>query len=126
MAVSYLSTRVTQDSDKLDRVLRYINMTPDLKVMLRAEEGLKVMGHVDASVAVHPDMKGQSGAVITLGSGPVKVASKKQRIFTKSSTEPVLVAVSDMLLKVSREFLKEQGYQMAPAIPQYIKIISLR
>ena len=51
-------------------------MTPDLKVMLRAEEGLKVMGHVDASVAVHPDMKGQSGAVITLGSGPVKVASK--------------------------------------------------
>ena len=66
VAVSFLSTRVTkstvQDWDKLERVLRYINMTPDLGVVLRAEEGLKVMGHVDASFAVHPDMKGQSGA----------------------------------------------------------------
>ena len=93
-----------RDSDKLERVLRYFNMTPDLGVVLRAEEGLKVMRNVDASFAVHPDMKGQSGLVITLGFGLVNMASEKQ-----TSTESELVAVSDMLPMIlrSREFLKE-------------------
>ena len=122
LAVSFLSTRVTkstaQDWSKLERVLMYINMCPDLGIVLRAEDGLKVMAHVDASFAVHPDMKGQSGSMITLGSGPVYVASKKQGIVTKSSTESELVAISDMLPMViwTRGFLKEQGYKMDPAV----------
>ena len=46
-----------QDSDKLERVLRYISMTPDLGIVLRTEVGLKVMGHVDASFAVPPGQR---------------------------------------------------------------------
>ena len=61
VAVSFLKTQVIksmmQDSDKLERVLRYINMTPDLGIVLRAEVGLKVMGHVDASFAVPPGQR---------------------------------------------------------------------
>ena len=76
-----------RDSDKLERVLRYFNMFPDLGVVLRAEEGLKVMGNVDASFAVHPDMKGQSGLVITLGSGLVNVASGEMVIEHKGTEQ---------------------------------------
>jgi hypothetical protein len=98
--------------------MMYVNTSPDLGVILRVDGGLKVMAHVDASFAVHPDMKGQSGAVITLGAGPVSVASRKQGIVTKSSTESELVAISDMLSMViwTREFLKEQGYKVDPAV----------
>jgi uncharacterized protein (DUF1684 family) len=56
-----------------------VNTPPDLGMILRVDGGLKVMAHVDASFAVHPDMKGQSGAVITLGARPVSVASRNSR-----------------------------------------------
>jgi hypothetical protein len=87
----------------------YVNTSPDLGVILRVDDGLTVMAHVDASFAVHPDMNGQSGAVITLGAGPASVASKKQGIVTKSSIESELVAISDMrsMLIWAREVLKE-------------------
>ena len=122
LAVSFLSTRVTkstqEDWEKLERVLMYLNMTADLGILLRADEGLQIRGHIDASFAVHMDMKGQSGAMITVGTGPVSVSSKKQGLVTKSSTEAELVAISDMLSMViwTREFLQEQGYTMAPGI----------
>ena len=122
LAVSFLSTRVTkstqEDWEKLARVLKYINMTADLGIILRAEEGLQIRGHIDASFAVHMDMKGHSGAMITVGTGPVSVSSKKQGLVTKSSTEAELVALSDMLSMViwTREFLQEQGYAMATGI----------
>jgi hypothetical protein len=84
VALPFLSTGVTkstaQDWSKLKRVMMYVNTSPDLGVILRVDGGLQVMAHVDASFAVHPDMKGQSGAVITLGAGPVSVASRKQGV----------------------------------------------
>ena len=67
---------------------------------------------VDASFAVHGDMKSHTGATMTLGKGcPISI-SKKQKINTTSSTVAELVGVSDamsMILWV-RLFLTAQGF----------------
>jgi hypothetical protein len=73
---------------------------------------LRVYAYVDASFAVHQDMKSHTGAIISLGQGPVHVMSKKQQLATKSSTEAELVGVSDAMPQVLwvREFMIAQGY----------------
>ena len=67
---------------------------------------------VDASFAVHPDMKSHTGGVMTLGKGAVYATSTRQKLNTKSSTEGELVGVNDVLPQVlwTRYFLEAQGY----------------
>jgi hypothetical protein len=36
-----------------------------------ASEGMNVESYIDASFSVHPDAKGQTGIVITLGNGAI-------------------------------------------------------
>ena len=49
-----------------------------------AEGGMRVEAHVDAAYGVHTASgKSHSGCSISLGIGPVYVASKKQKIVTK-------------------------------------------
>jgi RecA-family ATPase len=77
-----------------------------------------VKGYVDASHAVHKDLKSQSGCSISLGIGSVFVSSKKQKTVAKSSTEAEIIALSDnvgMVLSL-REFLEELGVQVSEAI----------
>ena len=120
-ATSFLTTRVTkptrEDEEKLERVLMYLNGTPQMGIVLKATEGIRIMAYVDASFATHPDMKSHSGGIITLGSGPIYVVSKKQDLVTKSSTEAELVALSNMLSQIIwlRDFLMAQGYDLGPA-----------
>jgi len=42
---------------------------------------------VDASFAVHPNMRSHTGGVMTLGSGGAYSVSTKQKLNTRSSTE---------------------------------------
>ena len=120
----FLSTRVMkateQDWEKLERVLMYLHGTPDQKLTLRCSKVLEVLVYVDASFAVHPEAKSQTGMVISLGQGSVHSASRKQKLVSKSSTEAELVGVSDMLPQViwTREFLMEQGYPVRPLLLQ--------
>jgi hypothetical protein len=67
---------------------------------------------VDASYAVHPDMKSHTGGVYTLGKGAIYGTSTRQKINTKSSTEAELVGVAEVLPQVlwTRYFLEAQGY----------------
>jgi hypothetical protein len=122
VAVSWLCTRVTdpnlQDSKKLLRVLKYLNGTRDLKLKLSTNNGLKIYGFIDASFAVHPDYKGQTGLAVTFGTGVVLAKSVKQRVVAKSSTEAELVAISDALSHIIwiRNFLIDQGYDVDPAV----------
>lgn len=70
---------------------------------------------VDASFAVHPDLRSHTGATMTLGRGcPVSI-STKQKINMRSSTEAELVGVNNAmgLILWTRKFLGEgQGFQV--------------
>jgi hypothetical protein len=52
---------------------------------------------VDASYAVHTDMKSHMGGVVSFDTGVVMGKSSKQKLNTKSSTEAELVGASDYL-----------------------------
>ena len=67
---------------------------------------------MDASFAVHEDMKSRTGIYMRLGSSTVYAASKKQKINTYSTTQSELVGVSDALPKMLwfRYFMEAQGY----------------
>ena len=61
---------------------------------------MSIKAYVDASFAVHPDMRSHTGVIITLGKGAIYSRSSKQKLNTKSSTESELVAKSDALPQV--------------------------
>jgi hypothetical protein len=52
---------------------------------------------VDASFAVHPDMKIHTSGAMSLGKGVVYGTSTRQKLNTKSSTEAELVGVNDVM-----------------------------
>jgi hypothetical protein len=70
------------------------------------------MWYADASFAVHPNMHGHTGGGLTMGRGFPIVASWKQKLNTKSSTESKLVGVNDMMpiMLWTHYFLLSQGY----------------
>ena len=67
------------------------------------------MWYVDASFAVHPNMRSHTGGGLTMGRGFPLVNSTKQKLNTRSSE---LFSVDDMMPIVvwSRYFLMAQGY----------------
>jgi Reverse transcriptase (RNA-dependent DNA polymerase) len=123
-AVAFLCTRVKSpdidDYKKLIRVMRYLRGTVQLPLTMEAENLQIVKWWVDASFAVHPDMKSHTGGAMSLGKGTVYATSTRQRINTKSSTEAELVGVNDVLPQIlwTRYFLEAQGYKQDPIIYQ--------
>jgi hypothetical protein len=69
---------------------------------------------VDASYAVHDNMRSHTGGVISFGRGTIMSKSLKQKINTKSSTEAELVGACDYLPYSiwATNFLAEQGYEL--------------
>ena len=122
VAVAFLATRVhkctTDDVDKLQRLVRYIQGTRDSGVLLRpGAGGISVRLFVDASYGVHSDGKSHTGSCVVIGDvGAVHCRSSKQLIVTKSSTEAELVGLSDSANQgiFVRTFLIAQGYKMEP------------
>jgi hypothetical protein len=116
--VAFLTTRVTQpDNDdwkKLTRAIRYLRDSQDLYLTLEADDGIDIKWWIDASFAVHPDMRSHTGGTLSLGKGSVYSMSRKQRINTKSSTEAELVGVDDGMPLVvwTRNFITAQGYNI--------------
>ena len=121
-AVGFLATRVSnptqEDWKKLARALKYVNGTRNMWLTLSVSDSLEIEAYIDASYGVHTDGKGHTGVCITIGSGFFYVASTKQKLVSKSSTEAELIGVSDGLSQVLwvRNFLLEQGYTIGPAI----------
>jgi hypothetical protein len=115
-AVAFLTTRVRSpdedDYKKLTRCMRYLRATINLPLTLEADDLQMVHWWVDASFAVHPDMKSHTGATMTLGKGAIFSKSTRQRLNTKSSTEAELVGVDDAMPQIlwTRYFLQAQGY----------------
>ena len=88
------------DYKKLCHVMRYLRGTIDMPLTLEANNMSIVKWWVDASFAVHPDMKSHTGGTMTLGKGMIYSASTQQKLNTKSLTEGELVGVNDVMPQV--------------------------
>jgi hypothetical protein len=115
-AVAFLCTRVKEpdvdDNKKLKRMIQYLRATRGLVLTLEANNLQVVKWWVDASFAVHPDMRSHTGGVMSLGKGAVYSASTRQKLNTRSSTEAELVGIDDLMAQVlwTKYFMEAQGY----------------
>ena len=121
-AVAFLCTRVKasdeDDYKKLARVMKYLRGTVDMPLTLETDDIHVVKWWVDASYAVHQDMKSHTGGTMSLGKGGIYSTSTRQKLVTKSSTEAELVGVSDVMPQIlwTRYFLEAQGYDVNESI----------
>ena len=90
--ISVLAGRVREpnktDRAKGERLIRYLQGTKDLHLILHYD-GLNITRwHVDASFAVHPDFRSHSGGTLLLHPGGRGIASGsvKQKLNTRSYT----------------------------------------
>jgi hypothetical protein len=75
------------DWKKLIHIMRYIRGTRDMPLILSANGSSILKWWVDASFAVHPNLRGHSGGGLSMGRGFPIVGSTKQKLNTRSSTE---------------------------------------
>ena len=117
-AVAFLSTRVKNpDKDnykKLSKLVQYLRATKDLVLTLEPDNLHVIKWWVDASFAVHTNMKSHAGGAMSLGKGVSYGTSTRQKLNTKSSTEAELVGVNDVMPQVlwTRYFMKAQDYKV--------------
>jgi hypothetical protein len=118
LPVNFLSTRVNKynasDKEKMMRILKYLNSTRDIGLILRCNDPKKieVTTYADASYGIHNDGKGQTGITTSLGIGSIHSSTNKQKLVAKSSSEAELIASSDgvsHLIKVEN-YLKSRNY----------------
>jgi hypothetical protein len=85
-AIAFLTTRVQapdkDDWKKLVHLMRYIRGTRTMPLILSANGSGILKWWVDASFAVHPNMRGHSGGGLSLGRGFPIVSSTKQKLNT--------------------------------------------
>jgi hypothetical protein len=101
VAVAYMCTRVkaplVSDYHKLVRTIKYLWGTIVMPLVLGWDGSGVLTWSVDASFAIHNDMRSHTSAVLSLGQGALMSMSSKQKINTKSSTEAELVGVDDAM-----------------------------
>jgi hypothetical protein len=102
------------DYKKLGRVMKYPRRTLNMPLTLEADNPHIIIWWVDASYAVHPDMKSHTGGMMTFGKGVAYRTSTRQKINTKSSTEAELVGVNDVMPQVlwTKYWMEAQGYNI--------------
>jgi hypothetical protein len=116
--IAFLTSRVTNadedDWKKLKRLLEYLHSTANMPLTLSIDNLSVIKSWVDASYAIHKDMRSHTGGIIMMGKGTLYARSSKQKINTKSSTEAELVGASDFLSQTiwTRNFLQAQGYSV--------------
>lgn len=98
-AISYLTTRVSKSNErdwlKLKRVLSFLKRTIKDPRIIGAKSLHDLFTWVDASYAVHPNMRGHTGGTMSYGTGVVHAKASKQKINVKSSTECEVVGTSE-------------------------------
>ena len=120
--IAYLTTRVREpdvnDWCKLGHLIVYLKSTCELPLVLGAKSTGVLHWYVDASYAIHQDMKGHTGGALTLVIGCPMVTSTKAKCNTRSSTISELVAVDDMMAQIlwTRLFMKSQGINVSDNI----------
>ena len=81
-----------QDMSKLKHVLRYLKRTQGAKRVFRGTS-LELTMFADASYGIHPDSKGHTGVIISMGPDPIHHSSVKQKCVALSSTEAEIIAL---------------------------------
>jgi hypothetical protein len=115
-AMSYLTSKVKNpnenDKKKLLRLLSYIRETINLKLILSSDKTAILKWWTDASFATRADMKSQTGAPMSMGTGTIYSLSKKQKLNTNSSTQAELVGSDDILSQMiwTLNFMNAQGW----------------
>ncbi len=118
VSIAFLTTRVrspdVDDWRKLGHLIEYLRGTVKLPLILGSNSRGVLNWYVDASFAVHANMRGHTGGGLTMGIGFPIVSSTKQKLNTRSSTESELVGVDDMMPSIlwTRYFLMSQGYNV--------------
>ena len=80
--------------------MRYLQGTVSLTLRLAGDGSGNVAWHIDASHAIHFDMKGHTGGTMTMGKGSIYSTASGQKLVARSSTESELIAVYDVLPQV--------------------------
>jgi hypothetical protein len=103
---------------KKARAMKYLQGTVDLPLTLSSDGRGMLAWWVDASYAVHPDMKGHTGGVLSMGQGAVYSTSTRQKLVTRSSTESELVGIQDVMPDIlwTKNFLEAQGFSVTETI----------
>jgi hypothetical protein len=121
-AVSFLCRRTKapdkDDYKKLTRVMRYLQATLDLKLVLSADGSGMVRWWVDTAYAVHYDMKGHTGGTLSMGKGSIYSFSGAQKLVARSSTEAEVIGVDDVMPQMmwTGYFLKGQGVAVVDTV----------
>ena len=122
LTISFLCSRVdrstTEDWQKLERLLHYLNGSMELNRTIGLNQGLLLRTWVDASYGTHANKRGHTGGIISGGRGILHHKSSKQKLNTKSSTETEVVGASDYLSYTvwTKKFFQEQGYKIKRSI----------
>ena len=117
-AIAEPCTRVQEPNEgdwtKLAKMMKCSNGTKESVLVLSAKTSKVVKWHVDTALAVHPDCKSHTGAMMTAGKGRVTNISRKQKLNTRSSTTAELVAADDAVVMMlwTLSFLEVQGHRI--------------
>ncbi len=77
--------------------MEYLRADRLCPLIISADGSGELMWYVDASFAVHPNMRSHTDGGLTMGQGFPIVNSTKQKLNTRSSTESELVRVDNMM-----------------------------
>ena len=122
MVISFLCSCLTcldeDDYKKLTRLIRYLQHTLYMCLVLGKDSTDSVRWWIDTSYAVHPDMQGHTGATMSMGNGLVFSGSWKQKLVTRSSTESEVVGIYDVLPQIlwTKKFLEDQGVSIKETV----------
>ena len=99
--IAFLSTRVSGPNEndwyKLERVMSFLNKTKGDIRTIGCDDIRKLYSWIDASFAVHNNMRSHTGGTMSYGWGIIHAKSSKQKLNTKSSTEAEVVGLSEYL-----------------------------
>ena len=85
------------DWRELGHLVEYLQGTVNLPLMLGSNSHRVLNWYLDASFAVHANMREHTASGLTVGRGFLIVSSRKQKLNTRSSMESKLIGADDMM-----------------------------
>lgn len=116
--VSFLMKRVSEplrdDWHKFMRMMCFIKQTIEDVRIIGADSLVDMLTMVDSAHAVHENMRGHTGGLITFGTGVVDQKSSTQKMNARSSTDTEHIGTSEYLPKniYFSMFFEHQGYKL--------------